>query len=199
MTSATPSAEPKCFAPLLRRMAAHHAETRRHCHRVAALAALLAARLGPDAGAVESIRNAGLLHDIGKLAIPVALLDQPNHLTNSERACLQRHTQKGASLLARIGGQAVARDVALSHHEHWDGSGYPFGLQGQAIPLAARIVSLANVYDALRSRRAYKEGRTHREVLATMINMHRQFDPQLLTQFLAMEASVARAYEKAAL
>jgi putative nucleotidyltransferase with HDIG domain len=132
MTSATPSAEPKCFAPLLRRMAAHHAETRRHCHRVAALAALLAARLGPGDGAVESIRNAGLLHDIGKLAIPVALLDQPNHLTNSERACLQRHTQKGASLLARIGSQAVARDVALSHHEHWDGSGYPFGLQGQA-------------------------------------------------------------------
>jgi putative two-component system response regulator len=197
MTSATPTNTPGDRAGLLDRLALHHPETHQHCHRVARLSALFAHRLGHSIPMLDQLSAAGLLHDVGKLTIPAALLNQPRPLTGNERARLLCHTQNGAALIAPIAGTAVAQNVALCHHERWDGSGYPFGLEGAAIPLAARIVCLADVYDALRAPRAYKSGCTHREVLATMTHMHRQFDPQLLTQFLAMETAIARAYDSA--
>ncbi len=194
MTSVPPAMHPARLAAWLDRLAHHHDETCRHCGRVGRLAASLTRIAGADEALEAAILSAATLHDIGKLGIPAALLDHPLQLTEAERERFQRHTDDGAALLAAEPGGELAVIVAQSHHERWDGSGYPHGLSGAAIPLAARLTSIADVYDALRAPRAYKEGRTHPRVMATMAHMQQQFDPQLLAIFLEAEAEVERLF-----
>ncbi len=162
-------------------------DTGGHTSRVGWLAAGIGRALGLEAGFVEQLAEAARLHDIGKLAIPPAILNKPGDLTPEERHTLRAHTLHGANLLA-AGTGAVARlaqQIALSHHERWDGSGYPHGLAGDAIPLSARIVAVADVFDALVSRRVYKEAWPREVAIAEIArSTGRHFDPRVAAAFL---------------
>jgi putative two-component system response regulator len=145
---------------------------------------------------VRTISQTSPLHDIGKVAIPDAILLKPGKLTPDEFAIMKTHTTHGAATLEAALQHypdaqflRMARDIALCHHERFDGSGYPRGVQGLDIPLAARILALADVYDALVSKRMYKEAFTH-ETARTMIieNSGRHFDPDVVQAFIASEA-----------
>ncbi|QPF76409.1 response regulator [Roseateles sp. DAIF2] len=137
-------------------------ETGAHILRMSHASAMLARELGWDEEACELMLNASPLHDVGKIAIPDSILLKPGPLTPAERAIMQQHTVKGAAILNAPGAEAnellaMAAEIALHHHERWDGSGYPQGIAGAAIPLAARIVAVTDVLDALTSERPYKQ------------------------------------------
>lgn len=172
--------------------------------RDSALASLL------DDDYIERLVEASPLHDIGKVGIPDAILLKPGPLTESEFAIMQRHALIGADVLSGAEFMQMARDMALCHHERYDGSGYPNGLAGDAIPLAARIVALADMYDALTTRRAYKEALTHTQafemikealphdrvsaLLAEQSGRH--FDPHVMDAFLRSEAEFRKICEE---
>lgn len=175
-------------------------ETGEHLERLQHLVALLARELRPlypeigDAW-IESLRLAAALHDIGKVGIPDAILLKPGPLTPEERRIMQRHTQIGGDCLAAIGRRlgendflAMACDIAYCHHERWDGRGYPRGLKGAAIPLAARIVALADFYDAVSSNRVYRAARRHDDVVRMIVEgCGKHFDPAVVYAFLSVE------------
>jgi putative two-component system response regulator len=146
---------------------------------------------------VQLIYNTSPLHDIGKVAIPDCVLLKPGRLTDREFAIMKTHTTAGAATLTEAlrefpnaGFLQMARDIALSHHERYDGTGYPHGLRGDAVPMAARIVALADVYDALTSKRVYKDEFDH-DVARAMIIEERgtQFDPCVIDAFIAIEST----------
>lgn len=157
--------------------------TGRHQERVGILSALLAARMGLDGDTVSVLRLAAPLHDLGKIAISDQILHKPGPLTADEYHRMRDHTVKGAELLAGSPHRVleVARIIALTHHERWDGQGYPNGVRGDEIPMVGRIVSVADVFDSLTHRRVYKEAFT---VEATMRYVRearsRAFDPRVV-------------------
>jgi putative two-component system response regulator len=159
-------------------------ETGSHIMRIGASAALIASALGQDPEWVELLRLAAPMHDVGKIGIPDYVLLKPGAFTAEERAIMNRHAQIGFDILhdeAHSPLLELAAEVALYHHEKWDGSGYPAGLKGEAIPLAARIVALCDVYDALRSTRPYKQAwsaERAQQLIRTEAGRH--FDPQLV-------------------
>jgi putative two-component system response regulator len=161
----------------------------RHAYRVGALAGLLAARVGHDDHFVQSFELSARLHDVGKLCIPENILTKTEKLTDAEFAAIQRHTSVGAQILSQCRHPAfrLAETIAHCHHEKWDGSGYPRGLKGDAIPEAARIVALVDVYDTLTHVRPYKRAWTHK---ATITEIQRlsgtHFDPTLVDLFVPM-------------
>lgn len=132
--------------------------TGQHTHRVGRLAAGIARELGWDDAAVELMRNAAPLHDIGKIGIPDSILLKQGRLTPEEFEIMKRHTTIGAAILAgsRSPVFVLAQEIALTHHERWDGTGYPVGVPGEEIAMAGRIVCAADVYDALTNERPYK-------------------------------------------
>lgn len=130
--------------------------TRGHSERVAALSRLIALCLGLDAEDVNAIGQAGLLHDIGKIGVPEPTLRKPGPLTAEEWLAMRRHPVVGAQIVAPLEVFARSAPLVRHHHERWDGSGYPEGLAGAAIPLGARIVAVADVFDALTSTRPYR-------------------------------------------
>jgi HD-GYP domain-containing protein (c-di-GMP phosphodiesterase class II) len=137
--------------------------------------------LPPDA--VELTRLAANLHDLGKLAIPEELLRKPGPLTDPERLVLERHPQIGFRMLESLGVDPVAAAV-LHHHERWDGYGYPDGLAGDAIPLDARIIFVADAYDAMTSDRIYRPRLSRRQALAELERCAgSQFDPEVVAVF----------------
>ena len=163
-------------------------ETARHITRVAQYAATIAARLGWSAADIELIRLASPMHDVGKLGIPDAILHKPGPLTDEERAIIETHTVIGANIMARSDNAVMrwSREVALGHHEKWNGKGYPRGLAGEAIPITCRIVALADVYDALSSRRCYKKPFPHEKVMSILAEETGQhFDPNVVEAFRA--------------
>lgn len=131
--------------------------TRAHLQRVADLCALLARAFGQDRSSAEQIRHMAILHDVGMVAVSEATLRCPGALSPAAREEIRTHTLLGAELLREAGLPAVARDIAAYHHERWDGKGYPYGLAGSDIPLAARIVAVADCFDALASRPRARE------------------------------------------
>lgn len=145
---------------------------------------------------IEDIFRSSVLHDIGKVGIPDAVLLKPGRLTREEFDTMKAHCRYGSDILAGAEGNGsevnfllLARDIARHHHERWDGKGYPDGLAGTAIPLAARIVSLADVYDALTSTRVYKAAYSHDEARGLIIKEKGgQFDPNIIDAFLRREA-----------
>jgi len=165
-------------------------DTGEHTRRVGATAAALAERVGADPDLVDGLRVAAPLHDIGKLAVPDEILLKPGRLTIDEYDAIKRHAEIGAVILegseSRLLG--LAREVALTHHERWDGQGYPFGLAGEDIPLAGRLVAVADVFDALTHERPYKRAWDVAESVAEMsAQAGRQFDPGLIDAFLGLD------------
>jgi HD-GYP domain-containing protein (c-di-GMP phosphodiesterase class II) len=144
---------------------------------------------------VQHIGTSSALHDIGKVGIEDAILLKPGPLTPQEHRRIQMHARIGEECLKdierRLGSSnflRMAREIAAAHHERWDGTGYPAGLMGEEIPLAARIVAIADVYDALATRRIYKAAASHRECVEILRGeAGRQFDPQLVEVFLEIE------------
>jgi putative two-component system response regulator len=141
---------------------------------------------------------------VGKVGIPDAILLKPGRLTDDEFTIMQTHSTLGAQLLRNLiddfGEYTVitmGADVAAAHHEWWDGTGYPHGLAGREIPLAARIVAIADVYDALTSKRVYKEAWTHEDTEAEMrAKAGVQFDPELVEIFFAEPAELAAIHRR---
>ena len=161
--------------------------TGRHIQRVGQMAALLARQLGLPSEQVELIARAAPLHDIGKIGVPDRILLKPDALTPEEFELIKTHTTIGARILS--GGRfpllQIAEEIALTHHERWDGSGYPNGLRGEDIPISGRIVALADVFDALTSPRSYRKKRLLEQALADITQgAGTQFDPRVVEAFL---------------
>jgi len=131
-------------------------DTGRHVKRIRGITQTLSREMGLAPSVAETIGYASVLHDVGKMHIPDHILQKPGPLTPEERAVMQEHTIAGERILVDKPFFSCARRIARSHHENWDGSGYPDNLSGDAIPLEARIVHLADVYDALTNIRCYK-------------------------------------------
>jgi putative two-component system response regulator len=157
-------------------------ETGRHTERVGETAALLGAALGMSDDNVFLVRRAAPLHDVGKIGIPDAILRKPEGLTAEEWEVMRTHTTIGAQILS--GGRSrvvqLAEEIALNHHEHWDGEGYPRGLRGDAIPLVGRLVMVADAFDALTSDRVYRKAWPPEQVLAYIRQYSgKRFDPRI--------------------
>jgi putative two-component system response regulator len=177
-------------------------DTGLHNWRIGRFSGLLAEGLGLSADFAETIFLASTLHDIGKVAVPDSILLKPGALTVEEFSVIMTHSKIGAKMLAGSAHAVIrmAELIALGHHERWDGSGYPNGLKGEATPHAARIVMLADQYDALRAQRPYKKPFSH-EVACRIIlegdgrTEPGHFDPQVLAAFRKMEAEFAIVFE----
>jgi putative two-component system response regulator len=163
--------------------------TGEHSYRVGKLSGLIAHEYGCDESTCFMIELAARLHDIGKIGVPDAILLKPDKLNDAERQIMRTHTTVGAELLSKsnIPHMQMAEEIARAHHEWWDGSGYPGNLSGNAIPLAARITAIADVYDALTHKRPYKEAWPVAAALSEITSLKgRQFDPQLTDHFLVL-------------
>jgi len=160
-----------------------------HSQRVADMACQVAIELGWDAQAIEDLRLGAILHDIGKIGINLKILNKPDSLDPGETEVVRQHTLIGARILSSIPGcEEVVRTV-LYHHERWDGRGYPTGLAGTAIPPAARVVGIADVYDALTSERSYRPAFPHQKAIEIMErNRGKMFDPDILDVFIRIVA-----------
>ncbi|HEX6490469.1 MAG TPA: diguanylate cyclase [Gaiellaceae bacterium] len=182
---------------LARAVDARDVYTGNHSQRVSQLAVSLACRLGLDREHVELTRLAASLHDLGKLALPEELLRKPGPLTAPERLVLERHPQIGHRMLDSLGIDPVA-DWVLHHHERWDGTGYPDGIAGEAIPLGARIIFVADAYDAMTSDRLYRARRSPQAALAELLQCAgTQFDPHVVAALEAELAAEANAVSAA--
>ncbi|MCJ7435202.1 MAG: GAF domain-containing protein [Anaerolineales bacterium] len=163
-------------------------ETEGHTQRVAALTQRLSKELGVDADAMIHITRGALLHDIGKMAIPDAILLKPAGLTDEERLLIQQHPVFAYEMLSPIDFLHEAIDIPYCHHEKWDGTGYPRGLKGDEIPFAARIFSVVDVWDALVSDRPYRKAMPHAEVRKHILEeSEKHFDTRVVDAFLKLD------------
>lgn len=164
--------------------------TQGHCVRVADLACTLAGQAGFDDKTLFWFRIGALLHDVGKLSVPEQILNKPGKLDAEEWRIMQRHPEAGVELLADIEFPWDVRPMVRNHHEKWDGTGYPDRLAGLDIPVAARILCIADVYDALTTTRSYRPGFSHEHAVAIMVenNAAGHFDPSLFKLFLEWSA-----------
>ena len=163
-------------------------ETGMHVIRMSYYARQLALAAGFSEAQAEDLLNAAPMHDVGKIGIPDAILQKPGKLDEAEWQVMRSHAEIGAAIIGEHAGGLLkmARTIALTHHEKWDGSGYPNGLKGEEIALEGRIVAIADVFDALTSERPYKRAWTVEEAIATMrrdSGVH--FDPELIELFIA--------------
>ncbi len=158
-----------------------------HSDRVAQGAVAIAKRLGWEEDKITNLKYVALLHDIGKIGVPDAVLNKPGRLDAEEMDIIRKHTSNGSGILSEIRTIPNLQNGALYHHERYDGTGYPMGLSGENIPLEARIIAIADSYDAMTSDRAYRKRLSDETVLS---ELHRgrgtQFDPELLDLFVTM-------------
>jgi ribonuclease P protein subunit RPR2 len=167
---------------------ARDAYTGKHAERVAAYGIAIARALGLSPPDAPELEFGFLLHDIGKVAIPDAILYKPDKLNREERELMARHPEIGAEILAGIEFLEEASSVVRSHHERWDGTGYPDGLAGEAIPLAARVFAVADVLDALTTDRPYRPASSFADARRVIVTgSGTQFDPQVIVAFETLE------------
>jgi putative nucleotidyltransferase with HDIG domain len=169
--------------------------TKAHCDIVAEYAVKLAERLGLPPESKRALRIAGLLHDIGKLAVPDDILKKPAPLTQEEYEIMQRHVSIGEVLIREVPELKEVIQAVACHHERFDGTGYPRGLKGDEIPLIGRIIALADAYSAMCLDRPYRKGMSHDRVLNELVAGARvQFDPELAQVFvqLLLDEQLAR-------
>ena len=161
--------------------------TRGHSKRVAMYAAEIAKRMGLSEDEIQNIYYAGLLHDAGKISIPDAVLNKPGKLTPEERELIQNHTVAGGKMLKQLSSIRGIRETALYHHERYDGKGYPEGLKGDSIPLYARIVGVADSYDAMSSNRVYRRHLNKDDIIEQIQQgSGSQFDPDIVKYMVDM-------------
>lgn len=167
------------------------AETEGHSKRVTAFTIQIARAMGLAPEAMRVLARGAFLHDIGKMAIPDAIIRKPSHLTQEEKDIMKQHSYFGYRMLKKIPFLADAAEIVHAHQEHWDGNGYPRGLKGEEIPLGARIFAVADTFDAITSNRPYRAAQSV-EAARTEIAAWagRQFDPLIVGVFLAIPPSV---------
>jgi CHASE2 domain-containing sensor protein len=164
-------------------------ETGLHLERISRMCERVGLALGMTPSEADTLRNASLLHDVGKIGVPDAVLMAPGELSADERELMRRHTAVGGAILSGSSSPVMrmAEEIALTHHERWDGSGYPDGLAGEAIPLPGRICAVCDVFDALLSDRPYKEPWPLAEAMDELRRERgRHFDPQVVDAFLGI-------------
>jgi len=175
------------MATLMEAVEAKDVYTRGHTDRVTELAAAFAETLGIKGEQLETIRRAAALHDIGKIALPDKIMLKPGPLDSEERATVQEHSARAEKMLQHLSFLGSVRMIVRSHHERYDGTGYPDGLEGEEIPFGARILTIVDAYDAMTSVRPYRGARGHEEALGEIAaNAGKQFDPKLAAAFLEM-------------
>lgn len=162
-------------------------ELERHMKRTAIYAVILAGLLGMNKKEIDEIKNGAICHDIGKKLVDKNILNNISTLSQKEFEHIKKHTILGVTLLQ--GENEKIRNIALYHHEKWNGTGYPFKLKMEEIPLEARIVSIVDCYDALRSERVYKIGISHENALEILKEESgKSFDPRIISVFLLHES-----------
>jgi response regulator RpfG family c-di-GMP phosphodiesterase len=186
---------------LARAAEANDEDTGNHIIRVGEYCALLAEHLGMSATFGDLIRLQSQMHDVGKIHTPPEILKKPGRLTPEEFEEIKKHTVYGARILGDHVRLTLAKSIALNHHERWDGTGYPAGLRGEQIPLEARILSIADTYDALRNKRVYKPACDHETTYRIITEgdgrtMPGHFDPRILQAFRQLSSRFADIYEQ---
>ena len=172
---------------LVRAIDAKSTWTKGHSDRVATLSTAVGRKLLMEGGELDLLEISAILHDVGKIGIPESVLDKPGRLTEGEMAIIRRHSRVGAEIVEDLPAYAGVRSSILYHHERWDGSGYPEGLQGEEIPLGARIIAISDVYDAITDERPYRKGMKAEEAQRFIEDgAGSLFDPRLVRIFLEM-------------
>jgi len=184
---------------LARASEANDEDTGAHVMRVGDFCAELAIRMDLDDGFVNMLRIQAALHDVGKIHVPSSILKKPGELSSEEWKLIQQHTIYGPMIIGGHSRMQMAASIAVSHHEHWDGSGYPYGLRGEQIPLEARIVCIADQYDALRNARAYKKAYDHATAVDIITRgdgrtLPWHFDPRVLKAFVEVADRLDEIY-----
>jgi HD-GYP domain-containing protein (c-di-GMP phosphodiesterase class II) len=172
---------------LLRAVESTHRCVRGHSERTGQLAECLAREVGMGATDRRNARIAGMLHDVGKIGVPERVLRKPGPLSAEERALVNLHPEIGEGIVKGIPGLEAVVPAVLSHHERWDGAGYPHGARGEAIPRMARLMSIVDSFDAMRRDRPYRNAlSTEQALLEIREGAGRQFDPTLAAAFVHM-------------
>ncbi|HKJ76644.1 MAG TPA: HD domain-containing phosphohydrolase, partial [Gammaproteobacteria bacterium] len=182
---------------LARMVEAKDQNTRDHCDRLSHMAVVFGQALGCSFDELDALRRGGILHDIGKLGVPDAVLLKEGPLTDTEWVQMQEHPVIGARLCQPLRTMVKTVDIIHHHHEKWDGSGYPEGLQGEEIPLLARIFQIVDVYDALTTARPYKKPFAREQALAIMEQETDKgfWDPDLMARFLTIAREMPERLE----
>jgi HD-GYP domain-containing protein (c-di-GMP phosphodiesterase class II) len=164
--------------------------TEGHCERVAKLTVQLARQMGIEDQALVDIERGALLHDVGKIGVPDAVLKKPKALNDLEWEAMRKHPLLAGLMVSKIGFLEGALPILLYHHERYDGQGYPFGLAGDAIPLEARVFMVIDAYDAMTSDRPYRAAMSHHEAMTEIASHNgKQFDPDVVRAFAALMSS----------
>lgn len=192
LTDALDSAE-AAFVALALTIEARDPYTKGHCERLSRTAVSLGRALGLQNDDLHALHRGGYLHDIGKVGVPDSVLLKPGPLTPEETAVMRRHPEIGDSLCAPLQSLRLVRPIILAHHERIDGGGYPNGLRGDDVPLLAQIVGIVDVYDALTSRRPYRDALSHDEAVKFMLEETHagRFNPRYVQAFLETLVPVA--------
>lgn len=183
----SPSMRGKTIQTIIHTLHEKNKREEQHSQRVSFICEKMGRALGLPEAEVKELKTIGLLHDIGKIAIDEHMLNKPGKLTEEEWNEMTRHPEIGYRILSTVNDMAEMAEYALAHHERWDGYGYPKGLKGEAIPFQARIITLADAYDAMTSERSYKQPMSHEAAIEEIIKCSGvQFDPELVSVFINM-------------
>jgi HD-GYP domain-containing protein (c-di-GMP phosphodiesterase class II) len=175
----------RTLKPSARTVDAKSSWTAGHSERVADIALKIGKSLGLDPNSIINLQRAAFLHDIGKIGVPVAILDKPGKLSHEEFSIIKAHPRMGGRILEPIKAYDAIIPMVVEHHERFDGKGYPDGLNGSSISLGARILAVADVFDALKSDRPYRQGMPFEQVIGIIKQeAGQQFDPDIVNAFL---------------